>query len=392
MAKKVIDKKQNIGNCIILATIFIITTLEWHFAEWYAIFTPYGTLITFVGLIFTAICYLDIKKTVHDPVFYMCVVTGAIAVVNVIRIGSGKGCLLVVFDMLLILYLANKVSFTKIQTYILLGYIAFFFLYWTVDVKGYFKGYNTNYGGLILITGFACLMIITESFKDIFKEKSKKIQYVIINVLDVVFIVIGYSIISWYRSRTALIGFIVLLILKYLPIKVVSNKAIYVFVTLAATVGGIIVPFLYISMANFLNSTGIQLFYKDLASGREQLWGEFFGAFANNMLTGIGSNYEVKTEWMEGMLEVHNGMLDILVIHGIIVFIPICFMMIKRIVDGRKMVLSSVTYKAVFAAVVCMLVTSFFENFIIVQPFSLILFCLLSFFNGFDNKDTGIIQ
>lgn len=387
MAKNVMDKKQNIGNYIILAAIFIITTLEWHFAEWYSLFTQYGTLITFAALIMTAICYLDINNTLHDPVFYMCAVTGIKAVINAIRVGSGKGCLLVVFDMLLILYLSNKVKFTKIQMYIVLGYIAFFFFYWTVDVKGYFKGYNTNYGGLILITGFACLMAITERLKDNFKEESGKLKYIFINVLDLVFIVIGYSIISWYRSRTALIGLIVLLILKYVPVKAISNKVIYVCITLAATVGGIIVPFLYIYSAKFLNATGIQLFYKDLASGREQLWSEFFSAFASNMLTGIGSNYEVKTEWMNGMLEVHNGMLDILVIHGIIVFIPICFMLIKRILDRRETVSLSNSNKAIFAAVICMMVTSFFENFIIVQPFSLILFCLIVFLNGFEGQN-----
>lgn len=382
MAKNVINKKQNIGNYIILATIFIITTLEWHFADWYGRFTPYGTLITFMGLVIASLFYLNIKNTIKDPVFYLCIFTALFALFNILKIGSGKGCLLVVLDMLLILYLANKVSFTVIQKYIFLGYIAFFFFYWTIDVKGYFKGYNTNYGGLILISGFACLMIITEIAKEKIRSLNKKWAMILAYVAEFVFIVIGYSIISWYRSRTALMGYIILLLLKYLPLKFVTNKIMYCLFTMLGTIGGVIVPFVYIFLANFLNKLNVQLFYKDLVSGRELLWSELISAFLKTPITGIGSSYVVKTDFMNGMLEVHNGMLDILIVHGVVVFIPICLMLTKRLLDKRNFASDMNMNKIVFASIICMLVTSFFENFIIVQPFSLIIFCLIVLLNG----------
>ena len=72
---------------------------------------------------------------------------------------------------MLILYLLDKIDFTRRQTFVFLAYTAFFFFYWTIDVKGYFKGYNTNYGGLILITGFAALMIIMQVFNGELVEK-----------------------------------------------------------------------------------------------------------------------------------------------------------------------------------------------------------------------------
>ena len=32
--------------------------------------------------------------------------------------------------------------------------IAGFFIYWTIDVKGYYNGYSIYYGGLVLLPGF----------------------------------------------------------------------------------------------------------------------------------------------------------------------------------------------------------------------------------------------
>lgn len=375
-----ISKRQNIGNIILMIAVLAITTLEWHFSTWYALFTPYGTLITFVALVAATLCYVDIKDMVKDPVFWLIAGTSAVALMNLFIIKSNKGCILVILDMGIVLYLANKVRLTKKQTLITLCYMAFFFFYWTVDVKGYFKGYNTNYGGLILITGFACLMIISEYITKYLREHPSKYNKLYI-LVELFFIALAYNIIAWYRSRTALIGLITLLLIKFTPVKIITNKVVYTLISIFGTIGGVITSLVYIGFGHLKGVIDIQLFYKDLVSGREVLWEELWQEFMKSPLTGIGSSYVVKTDFMEGMLEVHGGFLDILIVHGIIVFIPLFMLFTKRLLDKRNIVSDNKINKAVFAAIICMLITSFFENFIIVQPFTLVILLLFAQLN-----------
>lgn len=383
------EKRRNIANYILMAAILLITTLEWHFAEWYGKFTPYGTLIMFACLSVMLLLYVDLREAFKDPVFIMICVTFIIAVINLFIVRSNKGCILVVANMLIMLYLANKVRFTKTQMLITLCYMAFFFFYWTVDVKGYFKGYNTNYGGLILITGFALLMVVSEYITAYLRVK-RELKGWIYAALELFFIALAFNIISWYRSRTALIGLIVLLMLKFLPVKFITNKIVYTLITLFGMLGGVGVSVLYILLGRLKESINLTLFYKDIISGREILWSELWGEFLKMPLTGIGSAYEVKTDFMEGMLEVHNGMLDILIVHGIIVFIPICLLFTKRLIDNRDRVASDKIKKAAFSALIAMMATSFFENFIIVQPFTLVLLVLFAEMNGRNEGEVNI--
>lgn len=379
------EKCQNIANYILIGALLLISTLEWHFAEWYETFTPYGTLIMFVALSATLLLYVKISSLIKDPVFWLICGTVIFAGINLLILNSNKGCILVVADMSLVLYLSNKVRFTKSQMHFILSYLAFFFFYWTVDVKGYFKGYNTNYGALILITGFACLMVLSEIFTDYLRGKNDKKGY-LYAVPELFFIALAFNIISWYRSRAALVGLIILLIIKFIPLKVIKNKAVYYALTLFGTIGGVVVSLVYIAFGNLKETVNLTLFYKDLISGREVLWSELWNAFLQKPITGIGSSYVVKTEWMDGMLEVHNGMLDIMIVHGIIVFIPIFLLFTKRLIDNRFAVSNSRINKALFGALICMMATSFFENFIIVQPFTLVILFLLAFQNGIREK------
>lgn len=385
--------RYDIGNWLIMAGIFVITTLEWHFYDWYQTFTKYGTLITMVVLIGVFFCYVDIKAALKDKFFWVMVATDAIALINLIIIGSNFGCILVVIDLMLILYLADKIEFSKRQSFVTLIYVAFFFIYWTVDVKGYFKGYNTNYGGLILITGFAFLMILmqianeklgfrygafvgeygkSEGFKYWWK------RFFWYPFLYLFLIALAFNIISWYRSRTALMGLIALLVILVCPARVVSKKTLFYVVSVLSTAGAIMFAGLYIFLGSLSNGEGIQLFYKSVISGRNEIWNELFNAYLSHPITGIGSAYKMKLDFMEGMLEAHSAMLDILFIHGILVFIPVCGMLIYRLIGLRQQVEKSTVGKMIFAAIICMLVTGFFENYYIVQPFSLMLLSLFA--------------
>lgn len=85
---------------------------------------------------------------------------------------------------------------------------------------------------------------------------------------------------------------------------------------------------------------------------------------------------------MEGLFEVHNGFLDLLMVHGLVVFIVACVFFIYRMLRFRPVVAEDSIAKFTFAAMLAMLVTSFFENFVIVPPYSLILLALFGILGG----------
>ena len=376
------EKRKVAGNIALMTAVFVLITAGWNFHTWYEATAPYGTLVAAVALGVAFLCYVNLKDALHDPVFYLMAVTDVIALVNLFVIHSHKGAILVVVDFLLILYLANKVVFTDKLLVISACFVGFFFFYWTIDVKGYFKGYNTNFGGLVLITGFVFTILAVEYLKDYLKNVKPWKYEKYLWIAEVILFFIAYKIIAWYRSRCALIGLLVLGILMLLPKKIWNCRPLYYLMCAGATIGSIAFTGLYVWLGILRNRFEIQIFYKDILSGREEIWSELWGAYLQQPLTGIGSAYVVKVEGMGGMLEVHNGLLDLLIIHGLVVFIVACCFLLHRLFGIRKIAATDMVAKCAMAGIMTMLMTSFLENFIIVPPFSLLLLFLFAVINN----------
>ncbi|MCR5605083.1 MAG: O-antigen ligase family protein, partial [Lachnospiraceae bacterium] len=187
----------------------------------------------------------------------------------------------------------------------------------------------------------------------------------------------GYNIIAWYRSRCALLGLITFALLMLIPIKVWKNKVFYLIVTLATTIGSVLFTLLYVWLGYMKDIFSIRIFYKDIISGREEIWSELWGAFIKQPVTGIGSSYEIQLDWLNGLFEVHNGLLDILIVHGIAVFTVTIVFLIKRFLDLHESACSSHLNKCAMAGVFAMMLPAFMENYIIVPPYSLIFLILI---------------
>lgn len=380
LSENISEKRRKIGNISIFAAVFILVNACWHFYTWYTFTAPYMTVIAFIALAVSFFSYVDIKNALHDYAFWLMVVCDLVALINLFLIGSNKGAILIVVDFLLILYLANKIILDK-KEFIAAGiFIGFFFYYWTFDVKGYFKGYNTNFGGLVLITGFVFSIIIFEYLRKYLEEKYPKYAKWMI-VWEIFMFAWGYNIIAWYRSRCAFVGLLIMAVFMLIPRKFWKNKIMYGIVSFGMTLGAIAFTGLYVALDKLKEVFQIQIFYKDILSGREEIWGELWSAYLKMPLTGIGSSYEIQVEWMEGLLEVHNGFLDLLFIHGIFVFIVACTFMIFRLFAIRSIIVKDAISKAIFAAMMTMLITSFLENYVIIPPFSLMFLILFGMIN-----------
>lgn len=379
------DKRRMIGNISLFAAILVITTACFHMYTWYSVMAPYGTSIAALFLIITFFCYVDIKDALKDKYFYLMAAGDVIALVHLLIIKSNLGAILTVADFLLILYLADKVRFGRLEMIISAVYIGFFFIYWTIDVKGYFKGYNTNYGGLILITGFVFLIFAYEYMMTNKPQLFDKTIVILLRIIELLLFALAYSIIAWYRSRCALMGLIVLMILFLIPKKVWKNKVLYTILSLGGSVGAVIFSLLYVWLGKMKDVFTLRLFYKDIISGREEIWEELWGEFMKKPITGIGSSYVIKLDWMEGIFEVHSGLLDILIVHGITVFLIVIFFLLKNLLSIRKKVCENHMCKVALSGIFAMLITAFIENFIIVAPFSIMFMFLFIFINSYSD-------
>ncbi len=371
------EKRIKAGSIILILAIVLETVLTWNEYTWYEMTAPFGTLISFVVLAAVFFCLVPVKEAVRDVWFWLVAASLAVAAVNLFVIGSGKGAWLTAADVLLVIYLSDRVRFSKAATWFVFAYTGFYFFYWTFDVKGYFKGYNTNYGGLVLITGFVFAVTGLIAFWNRLREYEKKGAVFLLCFIVFCFIW-GYNIVAWYRARCALLGLVVFALLSVMPLKVWKNKVFYTILTLSMTLGAIAVSLLYVWLGGFSDSFSIRIFYKDIISGRDAIWTDLWSAFIKSPITGIGSSYRINVDWMGGMFEVHNGLLDILIVHGVIVFAVTVTLFIIRLLKMRKKAASNVVARSAMAGTFAILAASFMENFFIVPPFLLCILALIA--------------
>ena len=383
------SKRITAGNVAILIALFVLTFGCWNEIAWYNVMAPLGTVVSFIALAIAVLCYVNIKAALKDSESWVVVIGIVLAFINIIVVKSGIGALFTAADLLLILYLADKMVMPR-KWIICVGiYIGFFYYYWTFDVKGYFKGYNTNYGGLVLITGFVFAMTMLVMLLDYLKARKNTKLYYIVAAFFLFMFAWGYNIISWYRARCALLGLVIVAIFILVPFKLWTGKILYPVITYGITLGAIVISGIYILLGKIKDVFTIQIFYKDILSGRDEIWTELWTAYLKKPLTGIGSSYKMKLAWMDGMFEVHNGLLDILIVHGIFVFLIVWYLLVKKMLMLRKDVSSSKIAATAFAGMLAILGSSFMENFFIVPPFSicfLILFVIIRQHEQFTNK------
>ena len=365
------------GNLALFAAIVILTVALWNEYVWYEAIAPYGTLISFVFLAISFLCYVPLRQAVTDRYFILVAAACAVAAANLFIVGSGKGAWLTAADVLIMIYLSDKIKLSDSLIALFCIYLGFYFFYWTYDVKGYFKGYNTNYGGLVLITGF--VFAVTGFI--IFHERLKQTEVAGARFLFgfILFMFVwGYNIIAWYRARCAFLGLAVFAVLLIIPSKIWKNKVFYTAVTLMMTLGAIAVSLVYVWLGRFIAAFNVRIFYKDIISGRDEIWADLWNAFLKSPLTGIGSSYRKNVDWMGGMFEVHNGLLDILIVHGVIVFGVTVFLLIRSLMKLREEAARSIVARSAISAVFAILAASFMENFFIVPPFLLCTLVLIA--------------
>ena len=347
---------RDVINTLLILCLFVFYTLTFFVPRFYGLTEKYVGVFVFV--ILAAIALVNVnpirKIKARDIDFIALFLLVFITAVNILIVDSGLGCFFVMADFALVWYLSSQIKFAKWQIYLFGSLYTLMLIYWFFGVYTWmFADYtsfamNTNTAATFTMFSMLCVL----PFFDALYEK-----HIIAGLLTTIALVKCFQIALYHRSRGAFIMLGAFMILRFvIPKKLWERKGFYYAVCILATFGSLLFVAFYI----WLGTTGVNFrmpfFYKNIFSGREAIWLEFWNYFRSKPLTGIGTNVTI-TSFFE--FNVHNAMYNILVIHGLTVFALTIFLMFRRLfalrdgIASRKVALCALT--AVFAV--------FFESF-----------------------------
>ncbi len=316
---------RDILNYLALVLMMVFYAGTWTFPFFDHISEIYNTLIIFGCLCILFIANVDIREKIRerDKMFFLLFITLLIATINLILIGSNKGCILILADFLLILYLACEIRLNGRQLRMLEIFFLIMFISWFVYDRAY--SYNANTGATVTVFTFFGAMLLLYG---IGKKKEIYGFFIVISFVRVI------TLVFWHLARGAFIALSLFILFLYvLPRKLWKSRRFGICLILFSTLGSL----LFVGMYVFLGSTGfnirLPLFYKNVFSGREQIWYEVWEILREQLLTGIGSGRELKSFFE---YNIHNAMYDILAVHGLPVFICSLILIWDRLFAALK--------------------------------------------------------
>jgi hypothetical protein len=132
-------------------------------------------------------------------------------------------------------------------------------------------------------------------------------------------------------------------------------------------------------------------FYKEVFSGREQIWYELFTKLVNKekpymLFTGIGTNFELEAFFEKN---VHNAMYNFLVIHGLVVFAGILYFVYRRLQGLWKNITGTKTAFCAMCVIMAVFFESYFDVDLIWADYALNLIFLLAVVHGYERSPDG---
>ncbi len=364
---------RDIVNTLLLFCAFLFYTLTFFVPKFYGLTEKYVGVFIFV--IFAALFAVNVrpveKLKAKDKELIVLILLVAVTGVNILLVDSGYGCFFVMADFALVWYMSANIRFHRWQFFFFGALYTLMLIYWFFGVYTWmFADYtsfamNTNTAATFTVFSMLCAFV----FFDALYEKNRAA-----GLLITIALVKCFQISLYHRSRGAFIMLTVFFVLRFLiPEKVWERKWFMIAMCLFATLGSLVFVAFYI----WLGTTGVNFrmpfFYKNIFSGREAIWLEFWNYFKSRPLTGIGTNVTI-TSFFE--FNVHNAMYNIVVIHGLIVFILMLYIMYTRWQHSRKMIPDRAAFCAL-TAVFAVCIESFFDVDLIWTNYSLNLFFLL---------------
>lgn len=379
------EKIKDISNTVVMLLLFVFYALTFMVPKFYGLTEDYVGVFVFIMLVFLALINVNpISEAKSLNIDFLITVALIIVTgVNLMIVKSGLGAFFVAADFAAIWYLSGKINLKKWQLYTISGAYLLLMLYWFFYAYGWmFADYryyamNTNTASTFTMFSLLCLFILLEMLYE---------KYKIVGLFMVIVCVKAFQITLYHRGRGSFIMLALFLLFRYvIPKKWWKNKKFFWGMAIFSTFGSL----LFVAFYVFLGTTGVNFrlpfFYKDLFSGREAIWLEFWNLFKAKPLTGIGTNVTIESFFE---FNVHNAMYNILVIHGLVVFLLTIALIFRRLKKYRESFMNSYVCMSALFAVFAVFIESFFDVDLIWANYSLNLLFLLLAAKGEDVSES----
>ncbi len=386
------SKRRETLNFALLLLMFIIYALVFtiaKFYDYYNVVYPCAGITNFCILVVLLFNNVNVAAAVRnkDSELYILAALILITGIDLIVVHSGKGAFFVPVNFLLIWYMSDKLYLSGRLMTVLAGlYTGFLLFYLFIAYPRLFTTfenykYNTNTAATFTIYTLLCAFILLE----IFYDRSK-----IVGLFMVTLLLKGFQLSLWHRARGAFIMLVMFMIFRFVvPEKWWSIKPLYILLCIMATFGSLVFVGLYVVVGATGANFRMPFFYKEVFSGREQIWYELFLKLVDRkhpymLFTGIGTNFELESFFEKN---VHNAMYNFVVIHGIIVFAGIIYFIFKRLMKLR----TNIIHSRVALCAMCVIMAVFFESYfdvdLIWADYALNLIYLLLFTGNYEEED-----
>ena len=379
-------KIRDLVNIIVLALLFTGYALTFLVPKFYGKTDAYVGVFVFCMLLVLLFVNGRPLERIKNREWDLFLLLAALLLcgINILIVDSGKGAFFVLADFLLIFYLSYKITLRRKQVmwicgaYFALLFVWFLFVYPLMFAEYGFYGYNTNTAATFTIYTLLLAFVFVQGMKE---------KIAAAGFFAVLLIVKGVQLALYHRARGAFIMLGVFLLFAYiLPAKWWLKKGVFRCIYLLETLGSL----LFVAAYTVLGTSGVNFylpfFYKELFSGREAIWKEFFELFAQKPLTGIGTNVTISSFFE---FNVHNAMFNILVVYGAVTFILTLVLIYMRLEKMREKALRNrLSYLAL-----CIVTAVFFESFFDVDllwaDYALNLLCILLVVNHEQTEVSG---
>ncbi len=349
-------KPADVINTALLLCMFVFYMLTFFVPRFYGMTEKYVGLFNFAVLM--VMFFVNIrpfaKIKAKEREIIALALTVIVTFVNILIVGSGFGCFFVVVNFALIWYMAGEVRFYRWQMYFFGILYLLMVIYWFAGVYTWmFADYtsfamNTNTAATFTVFSMLCVFVLFDFVIDRFPITGLLITVALVKCLQIAL---------YHRSRGAFILITVFFVLRFvLPSRIWEKKWFFRMMCIIATLGSLAFVAAYVWLGTTGANFKMPFFYKNVFSGREAIWLEFWNLFRAKPLTGIGTNVTI-TSFME--FNVHNAMYNILVIHGVVVFALVLYIMFARWEKIRPYVASNRALRCAFVAILAVCIESF---------------------------------
>lgn len=302
----------------VLIISFCTTTNDFLWGR-FTYIAPVPIFIILCILFFNHVSLIDCFKS-KDKEFFLLSGGVFLSAINLFLVKSHVGSIFTITNFLLVLYLADKICFDRLQLAVIAMASFFIIFYWLFINKGVYGNVdtNSNRASIFIFMHFCvfvcCITYILFSFQMI-----KWPYYIVILLL---LIVVSNRILS-LRCRGVFLATLAWAGTCYILPK---KKWTILFVIGAS----LLTPVIYVLLWRSGIIEGIVVYGKSLLSGRDVIWYEFFKAFIRQPITGIGSDFDRVLPDLY-MKDAHHALLDLLFVHGLPVFMVVLYFLYRRI-------------------------------------------------------------